>query len=57
MVNEIEANVIDEIAAANEVIVINKPAEAEEAKADNVKEAEANEANTKADVANELTSE
>ncbi len=51
------ANVIDKMAAANEVIVIDKPAEAEEAKADEADKAEADEANAEADVADELTSE
>ena len=54
---KIEANVIDEIAVADEVIVIDKPAEAEEAKADEANEAKADEANAEADVANELTSQ
>jgi hypothetical protein len=53
--DEIEANVIDEIAAADKVIVIDKPAEAEEAEADKANEAKADEA--EADVADELTSE
>ena len=57
MADEIEANVIDKIAAANKVIAIEKPAEAEEAKADEANKVEADEANAKADVANELTSE
>ena len=39
MAKEIEANVIDEISVANEVIVIDKPAEAEEAEADKANEA------------------
>jgi hypothetical protein len=55
--DEIEANVINEMAAANEVIVIDKPAEAEEAEADEANEAKADEANAEADVADELTSE
>jgi hypothetical protein len=38
--DEIEANVINEVAAADEVIVINKPAKAEEAEADEANEAE-----------------
>jgi len=49
--------VIDEIAVADEVIVIDKPAEAEEAKADEANEAKADEANAEADVADELTSQ
>ena len=52
-----EADVIDEIAAADEVIVIDKPAEAEEAEADKANKADADEANAKANVADELTSE
>ncbi len=36
--DEIEANVINEIAAADKVIVINKPAKAEEADADKANE-------------------
>ena len=51
MANEIEANVIDEIAAADKVIVIDKPAKAEEAEANKANEAEADEANAEADVA------
>ena len=54
--NEIEANVIDEIAAANKVIVIDKPAEAEEAEEDKANKAEADEANAEAGVADELMS-
>ena len=54
---EIKANVIDKIAAVDKVIVIDMPAEAEEAKADEANEAKANEANAEADVADELTSE
>ena len=57
MAKEIEANVIDEISVANEVIVIDKPAEAEEAEADKANEAEADEAIAKANVADELTSD
>ena len=56
MANEIEANVIDEIAVADEVIVIDKTAKAEEAEADKANKAEADEANAKANVADELTS-
>ncbi len=53
--DEIESNVIGEIATADKVIVINKPAEAKEAEADEANEAEANEANpTKVDEANDV---
>ena len=55
--DEIEANVINEIAAADKVIVIDKPTEAEEVEADKANKAKADEANAEADVANELTSE
>lgn len=55
--DEIEANVINEIAAADKVIVINKPAKAEEADANKANEADTDEANAEADVTNELTSE
>ena len=57
MANEIEANVIDGIAAADKVIVINKLTEAEEAEADEANKVKADEANAEADVADELTSE
>jgi len=55
--DEIEANVIDGIAAADKVIVINKLTEAEEAEADEANKAKADDANAEADVADELTSE
>ncbi len=57
MADEIEANVIDGIAAADKVIVINKLTEAEEAEADEANKAKADDANAEADVADELTSE
>ncbi len=50
MADEIKANVINKIAAADKIIVIDKPVEAEEAEADKANKA-------KADVADELTSE
>ena len=55
--DEIEANVIDKIDAADEIIVIDKPAKAGEADANEANEAEADEANAEADVADELTGE
>jgi hypothetical protein len=55
--DEIEANVIDEIDAADEIIVIDKPTKAGEAEANEANEAEADEANAEADVADELTRE
>ncbi len=51
------ANEADTADKPDEVFVINKPAEAEEAEADKANEAKADEANAEADVANELTSE
>ena len=51
------ANEADTADKPDKVFVINKPVEAEEAEADKANEAEANQANAEADVANELTSE